>query len=241
MSLSRSIATSLCEPIAPLRRHSAQWPICYESAIARKLAAQQQRSPAVVAAEIAATVTVVEGWQIHTSPSGLLRLQASEPNIAAELQRLLAVPTGCTSELHVERSRPPDQLFRVQYVHARCWMLLQSAGREGWFERSLPPPALPWLTRKGNLRLQQQAERQAIGLLFDAVDALALEQTSDRLWKQAVSLSCQLDAFHAACRIWSEFKEDLPLAQARLGLTWAGQQLLQVLLNALDLDAPKLL
>ncbi|NJL23403.1 MAG: hypothetical protein HC895_25470 [Leptolyngbyaceae cyanobacterium SM1_3_5] len=233
----------------PLRRHTADWPICYESAIALKFAARQPRSrsapgtvpPAALAAEIAAAGSI-EGWQIQARPSGILRFQASEPTIAATLQRWLTVRPGCTAELPPMQSFSTDQLFQVQYVHARCWMLLRSAAREGWFEQFDLPPDLPWLTSTGKLRLQHTTERQAIGLLFDAVDALALERTGDRLWKQAVSLSHQLDAFQSACRVWGEVKtQDLPLAQARLGLTWAGQAVLQVLLNRLGLDAPRFL
>lgn len=240
LQLSRSIAAQLSEPVPPLRRHRSHWPITYESAIALKLAARQQRSPAAVAAEIAACT--IEGWQIQASRSGIVRLQCSEPKIAAHLQHWLAVPQGCTSsELHL-RSLPPNLLFHVQYVHARCWMLLRSAVREGWFNRSNPPPELPWLTCTDRLRLQQSIERQTIGLLFDTVDVLATGQSSNRLWKQAIALSRQLEACQAACRIWGEVKaRDLPLAQARLGLTWVGQQLLQVLLSSIDLDAPTLL
>lgn len=248
LQLSRSLAVSLAESVSPLHRHTTDWPIGYESAIALKLAAFQQRSqsaegtvlPAKIAAEIAAGAAAIEGWQIQPRSSGILRFQASDSTIAAQLQRLLSLPLF-DAELHCGRSLPSDQLFRVQYVHARCWMLLRSAVQEGWFELS-PPSPLPWLTDRGNLRLQHASERQAIGLLFDAVDALALERTSDRVLSQAVHLSHQLDAFQAACRIWGEVRaKDLPLAQARLGLTWAGQQVLLVLLNALGCDAPKLL
>lgn len=235
LQLHRSIAACLSEPV-PLRRHKSSWPICYESAIALKLAALQKRSPFAVAAEIAAACAI-EGWQIQTAPSGILCCQRSEPNIAADLQRLLSVPQSYTSpELDLERS--PTDSFHVQYVHARCCMLLRSAEREGWFCRFDPPLALPWLTETNQLRLQQSIERQTIGLLLDAVDVIATGRT-DRFWKQAIALSRQLDAFQAACRVWGEVQaRDRSLAQARLGLTWAGQQLLQVLLKSLGLDAP---
>lgn len=236
LSLSRSIAAQLHEPVAPLHRHRSRWPIAYESAIALKLAARQQRLPATIAADAACAI---EGWQMQTTRSGMLCFVCSESHIATELQRLLSVPHCTALKLDLERSPPPDALFRVQYVHARCAMLLRSAAREGWFSWVDPPPVLPWLMNTDQLRLQHSIEQQTIGLLFDAVDALATLQTSDRLWKQAVNLSRQLDAFQAVCRVWGEVKAgDRLLAQARLGLTWAGQQLLQVLLEALDFDAP---
>ncbi|NEQ22116.1 MAG: hypothetical protein F6K28_23550 [Microcoleus sp. SIO2G3] len=242
LRLSRSIAATAHTAVPPLRRYKADWPICYDSAIALKLAVCQQRSPSTIAQQITAACAIEGNWQTHITSSGLIRFQCSEPEIADYLQQLLSVQDDRTMlELHPDCSIPADSLFRVQYVHARCCLLLRSAVREGWLPSS-PLPVLPWLTDTGELRLQHRFERQTIGFLLDAVDAIATLQTGDRLWKQAVGLSRSLDAFQAACRIWGEVKaSDMVLAQARLGLTWAGQMLLRALLDRLGLDAPTLL
>lgn len=239
------ILTGAALDAPPLRRHRTSWPICYDSAIAFKLAAQRQQTPSTVAQQLAVTLTLDCNWQIQVVSPGLIRFECSEVEIAMRLQQLLQVSHHCSSQPLHRRSRaiPSEQLFRVQYVHARCCTLLRSADREGWFTCSNPPPALPWLTATGELRLQQPIEQQTIGLLFDGVDAIANDAlTGDRAWKRAVELSHSLDAFQAACRIWGEVKaNDLSLAQARLGLTWAGQQLLQVLLMCSSVEAPALL
>lgn len=221
------------------RRHKTDWPIAYESAIALKLAAQA--SPLPIAAQLIAAMPIDRSrWQIQIASSGLIRFQCSDRELAACLQRSIAAQQHCPSpKLYtLARSILSEPLFRVQYVHARCCTLLRSATRAGWFTLE-PLPKIPWLTVAEVLRLQHPAEQQTIGLLLDSIDAIAAEVTGDQLWQRAIELSQSLNAFQSACRVWGDVKtNDLPLAQARLGLTWAGQQLLQVLLHSLGKDAP---
>ena len=246
--LNQAIAATIPDLALPLRRHKTHWPICYDSAIAFKLAALQSQPPCVVAEQIVSSLPIDRDlWQVQVMPSSLIRFECSEAELAAWLQQLLQ-QTSCifasalSPAAKSTRSRPPsEQIFRVQYMHARCCTLLQSAAREGWLVSPAGAPLqIPWLTASGQLRLQHSVERKAIGLLFDSVDAIDARQwTTASLWKQASELSQSLDTFQAVCRVWGEVKaNDLPLAQARLGLTWAGQQLLQVLLARLGIDAP---
>jgi arginyl-tRNA synthetase len=247
-AVNQAIAATIADLAVPLRRHKTHWPICYDSAIALKLAALQSQSPCVIAEQIVSGLPIDRSlWQVQVVPPSLIRFRCSEAEIAAWLQQSLQASrifaaSALSTAAESTRSRPPsEQIFRVQYMHGRCCTLLQSAVREGWLASPADAPLqIPWLTASGQLRLQHSVERKAIGLLFDCLDGIEARQlTAADLWKQAIELSQSLDTFQAVCRVWGEVKaNDLPLAQARLGLTWAGQQLLQVLLTRLGIDAP---
>nr|WP_275994409.1 DALR anticodon-binding domain-containing protein [Argonema antarcticum] len=141
-----------------------------------------------------------------------------------------------------------SQLFAVQYAHARCCSLLRLAHREGAIALVEPdrdtsparwslvsPNPIPWLTSDKKLRLVHPAERALISHLFALQDNIYCPYPSGREinWeKTALTLSDLFETFYRRCRIWGEVKkEDLCLAQARLGLLVVTQTLLRLVLQ----------
>ena len=148
-----------------------------------------------------------------------------------------------------------SRLFAVQYAHARCCSLVQMAHREGLITLTEPdhrdgeaifcvvaPDPIPWLTLDQKLRFCHPAERamiaQVLGLLDDLYCPSPSRQPID--WeKAAFNLSQAFQAFYSCCRIWGEVKvQTIHLAQARLGLVMATQQVLRLLLQQLGVSAP---
>jgi len=143
---------------------------------------------------------------------------------------------------------PKSHIFAVQYAHARCCSLLRLAHREGAIALVEPDPdsspaywclvspnPIPWLTSDKKLRLVHPAERALISYLFALVDNIYCPHPSGREinWeKTALALSDLFETFYSRCRIWGEVKkEDLCLAQARLGLLVVTQTLLRLVLQ----------
>ncbi|MCL1464384.1 DALR anticodon-binding domain-containing protein [Argonema galeatum] len=200
---------------------------------------------------------------------GLIHLQLSDLGISAWLQRLVghgkskvksqkSKEKGDKEEIiaHSRLSHPKSHIFAVQYAHARCCSLLRLAHREGAIALVEPdrdtspahwglvsPNPIPWLTSDKKLRLVHPAERALICHLFALQDNLYCLYPLGREinWeKTALALSDLFETFYSRCRIWGEVKrEDLCLAQARLGLLVVTQTLLRLVLqDFLGVSAP---
>ena len=107
---------------------------------------------------------------------------------------------------------------------------------------AVAPDPLPWLDFD-QIRLCHPTERalivQLLGLLDDFYCPCPIRQPID--WeKAALNLSQSFQAFYSCCRIWGEVKiQTIHLAQARLGLIMATQQILRLLLqDRLGIYAP---
>jgi hypothetical protein len=135
-----------------------------------------------------------------------------------------------------------DDLFFLQYIHARCCSLLRLGQREGliqlvestdsqsgWLWQT--PVAIPWLDDEGKLALVKPSERY-LSLQFLAV-ADGIEGFSLANWRMlAGDLAEAVLAFDKQCQIFGEIKgKNAKLAQARLGLIALSQLLLQMLLE----------
>jgi Arginyl tRNA synthetase N terminal domain len=143
-------------------------------------------------------------------------------------------------------------LFEIQYTHARCCAVLRLGEQEGLLpslstriagESTLKHQTFtfPWLTTGAVLRFCHPVERQLIGQIFLLLDDLADQAVIDRLAliKRTALLSLQIQAFHAACPILTTKALDLPLVEARLGLTLIAQILLRCILqDGLGMAAP---
>jgi hypothetical protein len=143
-----------------------------------------------------------------------------------------------------------SNLFKVQYVHARCCSLLRLAHRSGLITLNDPgfktsswqfmePNPVPWLNHHSlqtcdesrRLRCVHPAERELIDQLLDSQDRIG-QLDAKRGFKQAYALSLAFENFYSRCRIWGEVKTQMPeLAQARLGLVGVTQKLLRSLLE----------
>ncbi|MFQ3616716.1 MAG: hypothetical protein SNJ57_07525 [Cyanobacteriota bacterium] len=145
-----------------------------------------------------------------------------------------------------------DNYFELQAAHARCCSLLALAERVGLvrFEAQgavdselVWPMPLPWLKADGTLRIQQPVEQQLIGKLVDIVDVL-VDASGQVQHRSAIALAQALSRcvyeFDAGCRVLGDVAgNQSELAQARLGLVRAAQQLLCWLLEGqLQVAAP---
>lgn len=160
-------------------------------------------------------------------------------------------PTECLgnpSTAVAPKSEIELPLFAVQYAHARCCSLLQMAHREElitleptnsdtisalWL--AVSPLPIPWLDSEQKLCLSHPSEWGLIFQLIAILDNLYYPYPSRQLpnWhKVALNLSQAFQTFYSHCRIWGEVKsQNLPLAQARLGLILITQSVLRLLLQ----------
>jgi arginyl-tRNA synthetase len=137
-------------------------------------------------------------------------------------------------------------LFPIQYAHARCCSLLRMAHREGLItlqpepdNHPLPwsviaPAPIPWLNSAAQLHLVHPAENRLIAKLVQVIDDFYCTQSHNKVnWeKVALDLSQAFVDLWSACRIWGEVKRDeVNLAQARLGLVMAVESVLRLLLQ----------
>jgi arginyl-tRNA synthetase len=245
----------------PLNRTKDIRKVTYISAIAFKLQKAQQQSAPEIAEAIA--------HKIHLSPDfttdvrdGWIQFDLTDTGLATWLQRLnqWSAPTQGTENPSNSQNRQKmlstlpatfastEDLFRLEYAHARCCSLLRLADREKLIHLSEPgwsgpiadlqiiePNPIPWLSDRHQLRLVHVTERTLITQLISTLDTLSDfpgQIFGTQLVKLATGLSQDLLIFYSANRIWSEIKtENLALAQARLGLIRATQIVLKFLLE----------
>lgn len=162
---------------------------------------------------------------------GLIYLELTDCAIAAWLQYSINNPP--TIEKYcLQKDNNFSPPFILQYTHARCYSVLQLAVRE-----EIIPPTLTlisFLDSQQQLLCRHAAEQALIKHLMVSFDNLYCPSPNLKPhWEKiAVDLCQAWQKFYTYCRIWGEVKRDnLHLAQARLGLTLLTQRLLAVLLN----------
>lgn len=145
-----------------------------------------------------------------------------------------------------------DNLFSVQYVHARCCSLLRLASAEklinlidyrdeDCFKVQSVEPLEPqcWLDQEQNLWLNLEVEYALLRMLFMAADSFAFPSNN---WpKLALKLSTTVELFQAECRFLGEVRRKTPQkAIARVKLIALTQYWLQrILLEKLNVAAPR--
>jgi hypothetical protein len=181
-------------------------------------------------------------FQVELVSPGWINLRLSHQGLATWLEHLHQIP----SQRHVKRSlscQYSQNLFPVQYAHARCCSLLRSAHQQSLIQlkncdsqthpwQFLEPRPIPWLNEdQTRLQLLHPAEQLLLEQILDISDSL--ESTSQvNCVKLALGLSQAFEQFERSCRIWGEVKSQTQeLAQARLGLVALTQALLQSLLQ----------
>ncbi|MCT7950716.1 DALR anticodon-binding domain-containing protein [Ancylothrix sp. C2] len=236
-----------CEPTSiPLTRAKNTTEIIYLSPIALKLARSQTENtlPSQLAADLSSLINAgCLDFTLEVLPSGWLQFHLAPVSLATWLQNLIS--TSLHSPVSPSPSASTSSLFSIQYTHARCCSLLQTAHREGLIilnqknHQIITPAHLPWLNSCQCWRFTQNQELGLISRLVDTLDSLATGTCQNPL-KLATGLSEAFDCFHSACRIWGDVRTQTPeLAQARLGLIRATQTTLQFLLkDFLATDAP---
>jgi arginyl-tRNA synthetase len=233
----------------------------YVSAIALKLAQVWQQPPQAIALQILESLKALgsEDFAVEILPPGILVFELTDAALGIWLQRLSQNPLPVRESQILPLAFEADELFPIQYSHARCCSLLRMAHRERLISIAHPdvsaapaiwlltaPNPIPWLNGRGRLRLVHPAECGLISQQLAVVDSLVpVFAGGDRekpvnYFKLANSLSEAFQTFYSQCRIWGEVKTETPkLALARLGLVLATQSLLRfVLVNLLNAVAP---
>ncbi|HCF27866.1 MAG TPA: glutamate acetyltransferase [Cyanobacteria bacterium UBA11049] len=255
----RSVLARLKSP--PLKRIQQQQRVLYVSAIALQLSSVLKLPAMDIAralAELVCHQTDGQDFTVQVVPPGWIYLELTEFYLAAWLQHLIQAPPELELR-ELGKSNPKSKielsLFAVQYAHARCCSLLQLAHREElislkptsahnsalWL--AVAPLPIPWLNREQKLCLCHSGEWSLIYQFCAILDELYCPYPSRQPpnWhKAALSLSQAFQIFYSYCRIWGEVKsQNLPLAQARLGLVLITQSLLRLLLQSkLGIVAP---
>ncbi len=204
---------------------------------------------------------------VSVAPPGWIYFELIEIGVAEWLQILFEIAmtnikTSNSIDLSLDRSfvdRYDPKIFEILYAHHRCCSLLRLAKQERLMTSNLKADSqdstgliLPWLMAD-RLCCQHPAEWALITQLSDTLDHLAQIDRSDSsdsehseldqslapqlTLKVGQNLSQTFHAFHAACRIWGEVKEqEADRMKVRLGLVQITQYLLQLVLQKLGYD-----
>ena len=250
----RSVLTELKS--LTLKRIQQQQRVLYASAIALQLSSVLKLPAIDIAhalAELVCHQTDGQDFTVQVVPPGWIYLELTESYLAAWLQHLTQAPPELEPRELERKSNPKSKielsLFAVQYAHARCCSLLQLAHREElislkstdsahssalWL--AMTPLPIPWLNEEQKLCLYHWDEWGLIDQLCAILDELYCPYRSRQPtnWHKAtLSLSQAFQTFYSYCRIWGEVKsQNLPLAQARLGLVLITQSVLRLLLQS---------
>lgn len=248
----RSLLNRLKSP--RLKRIQQQQRVLYVSAIALQLSSVLKLPAMDIAhalAELVCHQTDGQGFTVQVVPPSWIYLELTESYLAAWLQHLTQAPLQLEPG-EMGRSNPKSKLelslFAVQYAHARCCSLLQLAHREELISlkptsahssalwQAVAPLPIPWLNEEQKLCLCHSGEWSLIDRFCAILDELYCPYPSRQPpnWhKAALSLSQAFQTFYSYCRIWGEVKsQNLPLAQARLGLVLITQSVLRLLLQS---------
>lgn len=231
----------------------------YRCAIAFKLASLWKMPAFEIAAQLVASLAKINldnssitclDFQVELVSPGWIILRLSNRGLATWLQHLSQISshTPPKSALSPQYSQ---NLFPVQYAHARCCSLLRSAHQQNLIQlknldcnthpwQLLEPNPIPWLNdAQDGLRLVHPTEKFLLEQILDLSDVLSSHSQLSYV-KLALGLTQAFEKFYSNCRIWGEVKTETPdLAQARLGLVALTQALLRSLLcNQLASFAP---
>jgi hypothetical protein len=247
-------------PEIPLNRLRDDTQVVYRSAIALKLSALYQLPALDLAHRIVNYLPASPNFTIRAIEPGWIDFHPSDRGLANWLQHLIGPsphPNGHTSpagegtgvgaskvafhnRIWYEKlnSKPPVNLFPIQYAHARCCSLLRLGHSQSLIKienksayNVLEPNPIPWLKPEGKLYLVHSTERKLIDRLLWLVDEF--HAVSEPNWRQiAIALSQALLNFHSSCQIWGDVKTQIPQrSQARLGLVGVTRSSLRLLLE----------
>ncbi len=241
----------------PLKQYPG---LVYRWAIAFPLANTLKSSPQEVAGELLICLRegVIESdlvleFNISVAEDGLIDFHLKDTSLGLWLHMAVTSYQSCSCQAWPEqavtshqlsaleeRDRPgscytSENLFPVQYAHARCCSLLSLAEESGLIElteRNFRGKVWPW--NKPNpvpgrpFLLTHPPENNLIAQLFLIVDALECAKEVDWV-KGAISLSNTWEEFYRKSPIWGEV--ELELAQGRLALMALTEYFLRRLLK----------
>ena len=222
--------------------------IVYRSAIAFSLARQWSITPLTLAEGIFNHLKSIGTTPLSTEPvlgevilklvdPGWLVFELSDRSLGIWLQTFPHCPWPSQPSATISRNH--NNLFPLEYVHARCCALLRLAEQEGMiqvkngkceqnFGGFKRPNPIPWYNPElEQLTTSHPVERSLISQMILTSDRLVNESTVDEI-KLANHLSQAFLTFERHCRIFGEIAQNhRELSQARLGLVFLTQYLLR--------------
>ncbi|ERT04594.1 arginyl tRNA synthetase N terminal domain protein [Lyngbya aestuarii BL J] len=234
-------------PVYPLKD---SWPIRYHSAIALKLAKINHQNPIEIATQIVHSLSFPnQGVEMtmEVIPSGMIAFELTDHAVVTWLKQMTQTPLSASSfsPTSTQTISLNQNLFAVQYSHARCCSILRLADRDRLITLAQPhlqttpplwllikPNPIPWLDVNGKLQLNHYSEQQLIWQIITALDACYTSSEIQYWQNKAHQISDAFQAFYSQCRIWGEVKLKTPKkAQARLGLILVTQAILRYILQ----------
>ncbi|PSF37977.1 hypothetical protein C7H19_08375 [Aphanothece hegewaldii CCALA 016] len=212
--------------------------IIYQCSIALKLAKGNLKLAQEINHKIIYNCLVLEAKyqleiEVFCNNYGLLEFLIKYSEINQWLQKLpeLFLANYPLSLFNQHPTDINDEIFLIQYAHARCCSLLRLGHLDHLIQlKTLDFHQLTWFWLSPNLVIfnhiiwQQAEEQELIAQIIKVIDG------KDRVnsIKIASDLSNTFLKFEQSCRIWGEVKrQDLTLAQARLGMIAIVQLLLR--------------
>ncbi|MEQ8996203.1 MAG: DALR anticodon-binding domain-containing protein [Coleofasciculus sp. B1-GNL1-01] len=155
------IAAQLTPNTVPLHRTSISNYVCYRSAIALKLSSAWQQTPLDIAHQLTEALltlsqesadTIGINFTVEVLPPGWILFRLGDRALATYLQECFKIPyfpsvspNDLNDKFHPKGGRgnreksqhnqpDSDQLFPIQYIHARCCSLLRLADEQGLIE-----------------------------------------------------------------------------------------------------------
>ncbi len=187
-------------------------------------------------------------FQPQILPKGIINLAILDRSLADWLNQLIPwLLVSSTKQLAINQE---INYFLLQSTHARCCSLIRLAKKEGLF---LSSTKTPWLDAQGKWYLDSQSARKLLNQIVNVVDEFdtnpsflstenqqeisistykANPQLRHKWQKLGTEISLSWQEFDRFDRIFGEVcRDNLPLAQARLGLVTLTQAVLQKILE----------
>lgn len=242
LSIKRSLLQSLSINSLSLNQVSSPIGIIYQTSIALQLAKGNLEK----AQEI--NQKIINNINLLNNPTGLklianhnsfgfleFLLEQKEINIWLQILPKLLIKKYSFSLLNYHPTDLKNDIFPLQYAHARCCSLLRLGHLDNLIQlKTLDFNQLAWFWLLPNpipfkqILWQPKEEKELIEQIIKTIDDI----DSVKSMKLAEDLSKAFLKFEQYCRIWGDVKRQNPtLAQARLGLIAIIQFLLRYLLT----------
>lgn len=228
--------------------------IVYSSSLALFLASQIQQSPQIVAKELVDFLIFQDNNSsfesdakllVTTTKSAWLNFCLDSTILATWLELTwLWLKTKSVNQVQTEQlatlADTPQNIFSIQYLHARCCSLLRLAAREKLVVlkenqdcvlKLSSPQSISWLNESQILWLKMPPAWNLLHQLLLVADLYS--STASVNWvKVGCNLSQAVAVFEAACPFVASIRDNNPeLAMARVGLLAITQAWLQIILT----------
>ena len=229
--------------------------IVYRCAIAFPLGNYWDLSPLTVAqnlqeflliADVTSATKPILGFKVRVVSPGWIDFHLSDRSLAVWLEELVDWVSQDGEDRGDGGDREDENLFVIQYAHARCCSLMRLGHQEKLIKikykysvwEIVQPIKFTWVDDRDTFWFKDPTEKRLLIQLLIVVEALITNSQKVNWVKLAGNLSESFLDFWAECRIYGEVKQKTPkLAQARLGLVALTQYFLyRILRDKLDVS-----